>query len=205
MTTGLVSVSGMTTTRPTPAAGDVRPATAADLPALGALTERCSFDTLYRRFHGATGTPLRRELARVATCTDDHRSWVAVAEGEVRGVATLAVGRSGEVEVAFLVEDAWQRRGLGRALARRVNAEARRAGYGRLTALVQADNERVVRFARSLAPGTQVTFDGAAEYRLTIPVAPALTEARRPTTAGPVPSVRRPFPRVPEPAGRPAA
>jgi GNAT superfamily N-acetyltransferase len=196
----------MTTTRPTPAAGDVRPATAADLPALGALAERCSFDTLYRRFHGATGTPLRRELARVAaTPTHDHRSWVAVAEGEVRGVATLAVGRSGEAEVAFLVEDEWQRRGLGRALARRVNSEARRAGYGRITALVQADNDRVVRFARSLAPGTEVTFDGAAEYRLTIPVAPALTAARRPTIPGPVPAARRPSRRVPAPAGRPAA
>ena len=166
--------------------GHVRPALPADLPALGALTARCSFDTLYRRFHGATGTPLRRELARAASSADGHRSWVAVVDGEVRGMATLAVGRSGQAEVAFLVEDAWQRRGLGRALARRLGDEARRAGHGGLSALVQADNDRVIRFAKAVAPGTVVTFDGAAEFRLTIPVAvpareraPRCGEARR--------------------------
>ena len=167
-------------------AGHIRPAVPDDLPALRDLTARCSFDTLYRRFHGATGAPLRRELARAATSADGHRSWVAVAGGQVRGVATLAVGRSGQAEVAFLVEDAWQRRGLGRALARRVGAEARGAGHDGLSALVLADNERVVRFARAVAPGTTVTFDGAAEYRLTIPV-PAPASAPVPVR-GPAPS-----------------
>jgi N-acetylglutamate synthase-like GNAT family acetyltransferase len=159
--------------------GDVRPARPGDLPALDALAARCSFDTLYRRFHGATGTPLRRELARTASSTDGHRSWVAVRDGEVRGVATLAVGRSGQAEVAFLVEDAWQRRGVGRALALRLGAEACRSGHGTLSALVQADNDRVVRFAKAVAPGTIVTFDGAAEFRFAIPVAPPAREAAR--------------------------
>jgi GNAT superfamily N-acetyltransferase len=170
----------------------VRPATADDLPELGELAERCSFDTLYRRFHGATGTPLQRELARMATSSGGHRSWVAVSGGHVRGVATLAVGRSGEAEVAFLVEDAWQRRGLGRALAGRVGVEARRAGHGGLTALVQGDNDRALRFALALAPGADIRFDGAAEYRLTIPV----PVARRQSPGAP---------RVPRAAVRPAA
>jgi GNAT superfamily N-acetyltransferase len=169
----------MSTPGSTPRPGSIRPARPSDLPALGALAERCSFDTLYRRFHGATGTPLRRELARAATASDDHRSWVAVADGDVRGVATLARSRAGDLEVAFLVEDAWQRRGLGRALARQVSLAARRAGHGGVTALVQADNDRAVRFARAVAPDTDVTFDGAAEYRLTIPVT-----AARPATPG---------------------
>lgn len=182
----------------------VRPAVPGDLPALRAFTDRCSFDTLYRRFHGATGTPLRRELERAATTGEGRRSWVAVAGGHVRGVATLAVGRSGEAEVAFLVEDAWQRRGLGRALARRLASEARRAGHDGLVALVQGDNDRAVRFARSIAPGTSIVFDGAAEYRLTIPVDPSPVRLAA-GGPGPVPAPRRPSRPAPVPAGRPAA
>lgn len=35
---------------------------------------------------------------------------------------------------------------------------------------VRADNDAAVRFVRAVAPGTEVRFDGGAEYRLTIPV-----------------------------------
>lgn len=184
---------------------EVRPARPGDLPALTALTERCSFDTLYRRFHGATGTPLRRELARAATAADGHRSWVAVADGEVRGIATLAQGRSGDVEVAFLVEDGWQRRGLGRALARRLRAEASGAGHRDLVAMVQADNDRAIRFVRAVAPGTSVRFDGAAEYRLRIPVGASRSVApaggRSPARPRPVsrPAGTARSPRLPAP------
>ena len=153
-----------------PVAHDLRAAVPDDLPALGAMTERCSFATLYRRFHGATGSPLRRELARTATGAVGHRSFVAVAGGEVHGVATLARSRSGDVEVAFLVEDGWQRRGLGRALAGRLLGEARRWGATRLVATVQADNDRAVLFVRAVAPGVELRFAGGAEYELTIPV-----------------------------------
>lgn len=183
---------------------EVRSARPGDLPALTALVERCSFDTLYRRFHGATGTPLRRELTRAATSADGHRSWVVLAGGDVRGLATLAQGRSGEVEVAFLVEDAWQRRGLGRALARRLCAEASGAGHRGLVAMVQADNDPAVRFVRAVAPATSVRFDGAAEYRLTIPVgAPQARAAATTPAARPRPVSRRATtarsPRLPAP------
>jgi GNAT superfamily N-acetyltransferase len=172
--------------------GVVRPAGPADLPALRALVDRCSFDTLYRRFHGATGAPLRRAMARVACADGDaHRSWVAVVDGTLRGVATLARSRSGEVEAAFLVEDAWQRRGVGRALAARLRAEARRSGLASLTAMIQGDNTGAVRFARAVAPGVDVTFDGAAEYRLAIPVPPPVSRAGRARS-----------PRRPAPSGR---
>jgi GNAT superfamily N-acetyltransferase len=168
----------------------VRPAGRGDLPGLVALVERCSPDTLYRRFHGAGGTPLRRELARVADPGPDHRSWVAVTGRCVRGTATLAWGRSGQVEVAFLVEDAWFRRGVGRALFRAVARAARRAGVPEVVAWVQADNDRAVRFLRDLAPGAQVRFVGGGELSVTIPV---------PSPLAPLASLASP-PRPPVPA-----
>src|ERR687891_116104 len=76
-----------------------------DLESLRAFVHRCSPETLYRRFHGAGGRAIERELGRVASSTVDHRSWVALADGEVRGTATLARSRTGASEMAVLVED----------------------------------------------------------------------------------------------------
>ena len=155
-----------------PAIPTPRPTTADDLPALVAMAERCSAASLYRRFHGATGTPLRQELLRTAAGEgDDHRSWVVEAGGAVRGVATLARSRNGETHMAFLVEDGWQRRGVGRALGRRLHRAAREAGVAELVADVLADNLPVIRFAKAVYPGTVVAFVGMGEARLRIPVA----------------------------------
>jgi GNAT superfamily N-acetyltransferase len=141
--------------------------------AIVAMAERCSAASLYRRFHGATGAPLRRELARTAAGDDDaHRSWLVEADGAVRGVATLARARDGEAHVAFLVEDGWQRRGVGRALGRRLHRAARAAGLDEVVADVLADNVPVIRFAKAVYPGVVVAFVGMGEARLTIPVGP---------------------------------
>ena len=83
----------------------VRPARVSDLAALDAMVERSSADTLYRRFHGPFGDTAKKELRRIVRPSADHRSWVAVAKGGVRGTATLAFGADGVVEVAILVED----------------------------------------------------------------------------------------------------
>jgi GNAT superfamily N-acetyltransferase len=167
----------------------IRRAAPGDLPGLIGMVHRSSDDTLYRRFHGAADRPIIRELERIASPTESHRSWVAVsASGEVRGTATLAWGRYGTVEAAFLVEDAWFRRGVGRALFAAVAREARRAGVETVTALVQADNNRAVRFLRSVAPGFVSTFAGRGELELTLPVAVPRVARSRPGRVAPVPS-----------------
>jgi N-acetylglutamate synthase-like GNAT family acetyltransferase len=161
----------------------VRRARGDDLGPLVALVARCSADTIYRRFHGAADRPIRRELGRIAAPTATHRSWVAVsAGGEVRGTATLAWSRSGAVEVAFLVEDAWFRRGIGRSLFAAVAAEAAHARVETVVAAIQADNDRAARFLRAVAPGADVTYVGGAELELAIPVGLAATIGGRSTT-----------------------
>jgi GNAT superfamily N-acetyltransferase len=151
----------------------VRPAEPSDLPALHGLVERCSSDTLYRRFHGAVGGAVRRELERISHPTAAHRSWVATDGVELHGTATLATGSDGVVEAAFLVEDAWFRHGVGRALFGAVARDARDRGLPEVAAWVQADNERARRFFRSMVPGLHTAFVGGGELQLSVPVAPA--------------------------------
>lgn len=88
----------------------------------------------------------------------------------MRGTATLAWGRDGEAEVAFLVEDAHRRRGLGRALVEAAAAEARRAGLGAVSAHLQGDNAVAAAFLLAVAPGVHLAFAGG-DRTATIPVA----------------------------------
>jgi GNAT superfamily N-acetyltransferase len=158
----------------------LRPARPDDVPRLGEMLERCSPETLYRRFHGATAEPMRREIERVAAPGphDRHRSWVAVeCDGTVRGTGSLAWRDDGSPEVALLVEDAWFRHGIGRALISKVAAEAERAGAGAVLAWVQGDNLRAVRFLRAVVPGVRIAFDSG-ELSVTIPVARERVRAR---------------------------
>jgi len=153
----------------------VRRSGPADGERLGAFLERCSPTTLYRRFHGPGEQPARREMVRVAAPTPDYRSWLALSPGgDVRGVATLASGRDGTVEAAFMVEDAWARRGVGRVLWDALAEDACRSGLATIRASVQADNDRAVRFLLAVAPGARSRYAGDALIDVTLPVVPAL-------------------------------
>jgi GNAT superfamily N-acetyltransferase len=164
---------------------EVRRARPADLDLLEAFLARCSPTTIYRRFHGVAGRAVGREVGRIARPTGTHRSWVALgADGEVHGTATLAWAPTGPPHAAFLVEDAWFRRGIGRALAATLIAEARRTRAPAVVATIQADNDRAVRFARAVSGGVRPRFAGTAELELTVPVAPGIAEDPRPQVPG---------------------
>jgi GNAT superfamily N-acetyltransferase len=149
---------------------EVRTSRSGDLDALVEMVQRCSPDTIYRRFHGAAGPAVVRELRRIANPVADHRSWVVTDGSRIHGTATLAWGRDGTVEAAFLVEDTWFRHGVGRRLFSAVAREARRECVPHVTAWVQADNERARRFFRSVAPGARTSFGGGGELEVDVPV-----------------------------------
>jgi GNAT superfamily N-acetyltransferase len=148
----------------------VRPARPGDEVALTALVGRCSELTLYRRFHGATGPHVRREIDRIAHPTPTHRSWVGVGPGaEAVGTATLARGRDGDVHVAFLVGDAWQRRGIGRALYTALAPDAVADGFPAVTATILGDNVPALRFLQAIAPRARSRFvDGEVVVRVPV-------------------------------------
>ena len=129
----------------------VRPIAPADrdrlVEAFDALSER----SRYHRFLGPKPRLSTREL-RYLTEVDhvSHEALVAVDEtsGRIVGVARYATGGATEpvADVAVTVVDAWQRRGIGTALTRRLIDRAQANGIERLTGTALAGN----RAARTL-------------------------------------------------------
>jgi ribosomal protein S18 acetylase RimI-like enzyme len=86
--------------------------------------------------------------------------------------------------MAVVVEDRWFRRGIGRTLIGALTTHAEVAGLDTITASIQADNERAVRFIRAVAPQARIRFVGGAELEVQMPVATVasgLTAAASPT------------------------
>jgi GNAT superfamily N-acetyltransferase len=143
----------------------VRPADADDTEAVRRLHGRCSVATLGRRYPGGppSGARLRRLLTPAGGLT-----MVGQHGDEVVATASLVV--EGDLgEVALLVEDAWQRRGVGTALLRRLLEYARQAGSAAVTAHGGADNAAMLRTLRRAGTGT-VDRDGEM-VSVTLPVA----------------------------------
>jgi GNAT superfamily N-acetyltransferase len=96
----------------------LRRPTPADRSAIEAMYARCSLDTRYRRFHGAVPfLPATYLDACTAGNPAEHDALIATAAGQVVGLASAAPnGEPGTIEVGALVEDTWQRQGVGRDL-----------------------------------------------------------------------------------------
>ncbi|MET8349202.1 MULTISPECIES: GNAT family N-acetyltransferase [unclassified Micromonospora] len=150
----------------------VRPACAHDLPGVLELHEGCSPRTRQRRYLSGAALPQQARLRRLlepsrgltllATATDD---------GGVESVVAMAnlLGEGDEAEVALLVRDDWQRRGLGSVLLRRLARHADRAGYAALVLHVQAENTPMLRTLRRLNRPSSAERDGTL-LSLTVPL-----------------------------------
>ena len=92
----------------------VRPATLDDTTALVRMHRRCSADSVHQRY----AAPLSRIDERFARrlLLSGAGSLVAVVGEEVVGVASVTRDDEAAAHVAILVEDGWQRRGLGTRL-----------------------------------------------------------------------------------------
>jgi len=114
----------------------LRPVTSSEIAAIGAMWERCSLATRIARFHA----PVLDIPAsyRTAVLADPAAHAVAASEpgGEVVALASLVRAPGGAAELGVLVEDAWQRRGIGCRLAARLIAGAPARGITTLTASV---------------------------------------------------------------------
>ncbi|MGF1428192.1 GNAT family N-acetyltransferase [Kitasatospora sp. LaBMicrA B282] len=126
----------------------VRRAAPADKAAALALHRRCSPATLRRRYHG----PVRdadRYLDHLLDPRHGQSLTVESADGRLVALAHL-MWDDDSAELAVLVEDAWQRRGLGLDLLRRMAALAAEAGAGTVYAVTQAGNTALIAAMRRL-------------------------------------------------------
>lgn len=146
-----------------PAACAARRAAAGDRAALERMLTRCTGQTRYRRFHGPVSVFPERYLAEALSGSPLHFALVGcVAEGAVANdaadedaaggaVVALASCRAvdeGVAELGILVEDEWQRRGVGDYLLREIVAYAGRTGLRALQAQVLAEQPWIVGMLR---------------------------------------------------------
>lgn len=167
-----------------------RPARASDVPALLAMHARLSAQSLYSRYLGPY-RPTARDLERLCRLSElEGAMYVAETTGplaEVVGYACYVrdADQPQVAEPAVLVEDRYQRRGLGWALLRQISQHARQNGIAAFAALVHHDNAAMLGliessgFAYTLAPDQD-----AVEVRLHLETAPGAQAVpwRAPTT-----------------------
>ncbi|MFJ8537940.1 GNAT family N-acetyltransferase [Streptomyces sp. NPDC093591] len=126
----------------------VRRADTGDLRAAREMHERCSARTLGMRYHGPVGDA-DRYLKHLLSPRFGRTLAVQTASGRVVGLGHL-LWDGDETEVALLVEDAWQRRGIGSELLRRLVGMALDAGCESVYAVTQSANTGMVAAMRGL-------------------------------------------------------
>jgi acyl-CoA synthetase (NDP forming)/RimJ/RimL family protein N-acetyltransferase len=125
----------------------LRPICPEDADGLVGLMERSSDQTRYYRFFGPMKKLSDRDLFRFTHVDHvDRVAFVLLLGGELIGVGRYdRLPHTDEAEVAFLIEDAHQGRGLGSVLLEHLAAAARERGIARFVAEVLAQNARMVR------------------------------------------------------------
>jgi GNAT superfamily N-acetyltransferase len=148
---------------PTPAGpldAGVRLASLHDTPALVRMHQRCSTDSVHRRY----GAPLVRIDDRFARrlLLAEGGALVATVGAEVVAVASVSLREAGVVEVAILVEDGWQRRGLGTRLLSAAARLARGQGATEVVLRSRSHNPALMSLAFASGLRARIRIDGEA-------------------------------------------
>ena len=165
---------------------------------------RCTPSTRYRRFHGPVKSIPERYLADVLSGSAFHYALVAwhdaagfpdgdpvTGEGPAAGsgasagaspgvavaLASCRVVEEGAAELGLLIEDAWQRHGLGTRLLRDLVAHAGHAGVRVLQAQLLAEQAWIAGLLRPYG-ACRVHAAGNGVLNVTVRLAP---QARRPS------------------------
>ncbi|CAM5472375.1 hypothetical protein SFUMM280S_01029 [Streptomyces fumanus] len=118
------------------------------------MHDRCSPRTLGLRYHGPVGDA-DRYLGHLLSPRFGRTLAVQTAAGRIVGLGHL-LWDGDETEVALLVEDAWQRRGIGAGLLARLVAMAAEAGCAQVYAVTQASNTAMVAAMRRPGPAPRL-------------------------------------------------
>ena len=126
----------------------VRRADTGDVAAAKEMHGRCSSRTLSLRYHGPVGDA-DRYLNHLLSPRYGRTLAVETASGRIVALGHL-LWDGDETEVALLVEDAWQGRGIGSELLGRLAGMAAEAGCASVYAVTQASNTGMVAAMRGL-------------------------------------------------------
>lgn len=148
----------------------VRALLAEDEAAVVRMHTRCSPATTQRRYFSGMRT-IPPGLLRLLMDVDGYRriGLVAAIGSELVGVAHLDLPGDGNGEVAVLVEDAHQRRGIGGALLHRCVHAAARQEVGTMSAVCLADNVAFLQLVARCGYDATTALDDGLRH-LTFPV-----------------------------------
>ena len=121
---------------------------------------RLSKETVYRRFFSPItlpNEPLLKRLVDVDHC--DREALIALDDQGIVGVARYGTGPGESHDIAVVVADDWQGRGLGALLLRRLAHIARLRGISRFHATMLGDNARAQSLVRGLSPHVTMRFE----------------------------------------------
>jgi GNAT superfamily N-acetyltransferase len=154
----------------------VRPIVPADREPLADAFDRLSDRSRRQRFLAPKPRLSARELDYLTDVDHvTHEALVAIDEttGDIVGVGRYATGGAGgaAADMALAVVDAWQRRGIGHALAVRLVERARANGITRLTGTALADNLLVRALLDRLGFRVRSVSAGIVEVELDVPPA----------------------------------
>ncbi|NEA24722.1 GNAT family N-acetyltransferase [Actinomadura bangladeshensis] len=140
----------------------LRPIRPDDADLLRSFHARLSPESIYYRFFSPRPHLSDRDVEHFTTVDHDRRvALIATIAGVM--VAVVRYDRLGErpetAEVAFLVEDAHQGRGLGAVLLEHIAAAARERGVRRFVASVLPDNRRMTRVFREAGYRAEQRFE----------------------------------------------
>lgn len=120
-----------------------------DLEEIVAMHARCSASALYRRYLSGS-RPTSAQLVRLLEPRRGATLVAVTPGGQIIGTANL-VGEGELAEAAVLVQDDWQRRGIGTAMLRRLLAMTRPAEFAAVLVHMHGDNTPMLRTIRRLA------------------------------------------------------
>ncbi|MCU4182859.1 GNAT family N-acetyltransferase [Acidiferrimicrobium sp. IK] len=139
----------------------VRPITPADVAALVEFHEHLSADTIYRRYFAPHPHLAASEAEHFCVVDGYYRyALAATLDGEIIGVARMErLDPPTRAEVAFLLTDRFQHRGLGRVLAERLLDAARARGVQEVIADTLSDNYPMIHLLADLGYPVAYTRD----------------------------------------------
>lgn len=153
----------------------LRPATPADTPLVAALHARCSPESRRARFLDPSPHLPVTELNRLVGGDDGYALLALTTDcGSAVGLANVDTIEDGRAQLAVLVDDAWQGRGLGTALVRRAVEAAAERGAAEIVGVARVEDVGITRLLRRAGLRPSAEIDGRV-VRIRAPLeAPAL-------------------------------
>ena len=140
----------------------VRPLANGDVDTVAAIFGRLGNESRRRRFNGAKPCLTDGDVAELARVDATHHALVAHVAGDALPTALAQLVRTSRetAEIAFVVADEHQHRGIGSALTRMLLDDARAAGIREITALASGDNRAALALIRRSASILEVRLEG---------------------------------------------